>query len=244
MRKHPQDQTAPQPKGLRILAILGGSLALALGGVLAVASSGSDVPLRRTISFEPLQDAKIAFADRDFGRAESLTREALRTAPDSRDAKLLLGRILLERGRIAEARGLFAGLLKAQAEDVDGLCGMGEALRRMGQGDLAITHFQRAARLRGNDPYVWKQLGMAQREKGDAIGALASFQKSLSVDGKQEDLLNLVSELAVAKQDLQGLVPGIPKNHGLDPKTIMPTLPRPHVPDPKKPYWKNQGLTQ
>lgn len=234
----------PRPRGLRIFAFMGGSLVLAVGGFLAVASSGSDVPVRQSISFDPLRDAKVAFAERDFTRAESLTHESLRSSPDSREAKVLLGRILLERGRVAEARDLFAGLLKAQAEDVDALCGMGDALRKMGQGDLAITHFQRAARLRGNDPYIWKQLGMAQREKGDAMGALASFQKSLSLDGKQEDLLNLVSELAAAKQDIPGLSPGMPKSHGLDPKTLMPTVPRPHVPDPNdhfpKPYWKNR----
>lgn len=249
MKKHFQDQPTPRPKGLRILAVLGGSLALALGGVLAVASSGSDASIRRSISFDPLHDAKLAYADRAFVRAESLARDALKISPESRDGKVLLGRVLLARGRIAGARDLFAGLLKFQAEDVDALTGMGEALlRQMGQGDLAITHFQRAARLRATDPYVWKQLGMAQRENGDAMGALASFQKSLSLDGKQEDLLYFVSELALAQQQLHGIAPGMPKTPGLDPKTLIPSVPRPHVPDPnnhfQKPHWKNQGLTQ
>jgi Flp pilus assembly protein TadD len=225
-------------RGLRVLAMLGVSAALAFGGVLAVANSGREsIPAAAATSVDPLAAAKVAFADRDYARAETLAR----AIPG---ARALLGRILVERGRIAEARDLFSALLTDDPQDVDALRGMGTALLRMGQGDLAITHFQRAAKLRGSDPTIWKELGMAQREKGDSMGALASFQKSLSLDGKQEDLLNLLSELAAAKQDLPGLSTGMPKGRGPDPKSLAPTVPRPYVPDPNdqfpKPYWKNR----
>jgi len=243
--KQSRREAAPSRRGIIAFAGRGLCALLALGGVIAVASSGGEaLPLRSAPLADPLAQAKVAFADRDYARAETLAREALRLGPESRDAQILLGRALIERGRLAEARELFTRLQKEAPEDVGVLLGLALVLRRLGLVDLALVHLQHAAKLRPEDAVLWKELGQAQREKGDSMGALASFQKSLSLYGKQEDLLSQLSELASAKQDLPGLPSASGRAPGLDPRSLAPHVPRPVVPDPNdqfpKPYWKGR----
>jgi tetratricopeptide (TPR) repeat protein len=253
MKKQSQEVARRTSKGLRTLVFLCGSLVLALGGVFALATPAPEAtPANPAAGIDPLTQARVAFADRDYPKAEALARQARDRYPDSKGARNLLGRILTERGRIAEACQLFSEVLKSSPEEVDALCGMAAALRRSGQGDAAASHLHHAAKLRPQDPQIWKELGLAQREKGDSMGALSSLQRSLDLDGKQEDLTSLITELATARPEIPGAnpipkLPGaglVPNPPGADPRSTFAGPPRPRVPDPNdlfpKPSWKGR----
>lgn len=178
-------------------------------------------------SSDPLLDAKAALADRDHARAERLLREI-----STPDARLLLGRALLERGRLDAAQEIFAARLKEAPGDVDALRGLGAVYAGRRQHELAVLHYQRAADARPDDALLWRELALAQRAAGDALGALSSIQRSLAIDKEQSDLTSLMTELALSntpKGPELGL-PGAPdpfKPRPIDPENLVP---RPKLP--------------
>jgi predicted Zn-dependent protease len=196
----------PRRRGLVVLALLGAALVAALAGLAAVVAPGPTPPAASTSG--PLERARAAYLERDLPGAERLLRDVLRNAPDDRAARRLLGRVLCDRGRLAEAKETYEALLKADAKDVDALRGLARALSAMGQPGPAVQWLQTAADLRKDDPSVWKELGLAQRDAGDSVGAFASIQKSLALDPEQADLSALLPQLLQAPPSAQA--PGIP----------------------------------
>lgn len=213
--------------------MLVGLLFTCVAGLLGTlwATSGEPRP-QISREFDRLTLAKVAVSERRWVRAEELLRTLYSEGSGSRDIRALLGRVLIERGRLEEGRSLFTGLLKERPEDPEALRGMASALRGLGQLELAILHLERALRGAAEDPSLWRELGFLQRERGDALGALSSLQKALSLDGGQSDLPGLMAELATGKQDPLGLGagPGMPKPIDLSRPAVHMPLPR--VPDP------------
>ncbi len=205
-KKAPSSQ--PRPRGKLLIGLLATSIVGLVGAVLVTASPSSGI--RPVSDSETLTQAKVAFADRRFVEAEKLVRDA----GDS--GRLLLARILLERGRLVEARELFSHLLKAEPENPDVLRGMAGVLKGMGQGEAAVSYLEKAARLR-NSADDWKALGLAQKERGDTLGALTAIQQSLKCDSQQADLSAMLSDLVTGKDALAGTSPGAPKAPGFDP---------------------------
>ena len=74
MKRYFKEVPPSRAKGLRSFAFLGMSLALALGGVLALASTGREATSTRTAIQDPLMEAKVAYVDGDFSGAERLLR--------------------------------------------------------------------------------------------------------------------------------------------------------------------------
>lgn len=216
--------------GLLLVSALLAACALALGG----RSAPGLPPVGAT---DPWTDARTAYADRDLARAEALLRDLLRHQPDRRDAKLLLGRTLVERGRTADARQIFSALAAAQA-DPDALRGLGAVSEGERQFEAAASFYRRAAELKKDDPSIWRDLARVQAARGDALAALASVQESLRLDPGQTDLLSLQSELAAGvRTPPQG--PGAPR---LPPVPGRPSdaapLAGPRVPDPARAFPK------
>ncbi len=220
------------------LALLLVSILGAGGALLAL---GASDPGRRPDVREPdrLTLAKAAFADRDYARAETLLREMLKALPDHRGARVFLGRVLVERGRLLEARDLLSGVLKDDPKDYEATRAMAAALRGLGQRDLAAASLQRAAQLDGGrtDPGLYKELGILERERGDALAALTALQQSLSLDPNQEDLRTVLAELGTGKDGLAEGRSRSPLPGGLNPMNPRPVdpadaAPGPRVPDP------------
>lgn len=217
-------------------SFLGVSVLLSLGALSMVAASGT-VSTRRSPGPGALNAAKIAFSDRNYVEAEILLREILKSEPGQTPGRVLLGRVLLERGRAAEAREIFAALVKEDAKHSESLRGLGAAYRGLGQLELAVVFLGQAAELEKTNPLLWKELGFAQREKGDPFAALASFQQSLSLDKSQADISNLLAELATGKPGHSGgevsrggqVDPYSPRL--IDPESLVP---KPRVPDPSR----------
>lgn len=225
-------------RGIALFALLGTALATT-AGVLAMGSSEKASAPLISLRQGRLDLARAAFLGHDAAKAERLLRDILQDRPEDREARLLLGRVLSDRGRHLEARELYEALLKANAKDVDALRGLGQVLRGLGQHEAAVRRLQAAVDLRKDDPSLWKELGLAQREGGDALGALFSIQKSLSLDRDQADLSALLSELAMGKPADAGLAPGRARPGSFDPLNPRPVdpasfMPVQRVPDPSR----------
>jgi tetratricopeptide (TPR) repeat protein len=178
---------------------------------------------------DSLKQAKAAYADRDFAQAESILRSMVAKCPSDREAYLYLGRTLVERGRLGEARDVFSSTLKEKPDSYEATRGLAKCLEGQGQWDLALVHYNKAAALRKDDPQAWRELGLAQHRRGDTLGAQAAFKKSLALDPAQADLSRMLTESAVGKE-MPGGFPRTPANQ--DPMIPRPRIPEPGVYDP------------
>ncbi len=191
-------------------------------------------PLPPPHRHEYLSDAKIAFVDGDFALAERLLQGLTGT-----EAKTLLGRVLLERGRREEASRLFEEVLKQDPTHFEAVRGMATACQRLGRTDAAVLYWRRLTELRKDDARAWRGLGMAQREAGDGMGALITLQRSLSLDPGQGDLAKYVTELASDPARTAGPLPGLTsgtENDLLRPRPLDPIGPasQPRILDPNQ----------
>ena len=200
-----RDQSrSPGSRGIVLVAVLS-LLVLAVGGVAWAALRHEGRPEYRAPAvarLDKLSQAKIAYADRDLVRAEELLRELTPAGGGDLDTKLFLGRVLLDLGRLTEARGIFAGIIKVDPKNFPAMHGLGTAYIGLGQLDFGIIHLQKAVVLGKDDPglwEVWKELALAQKAAGDFLGSLTSVQQSLKLQPAQEDLSALMSELATGR---------------------------------------------
>jgi len=222
------------------LALLLASGLLATGSWAALrAPRVESIP--RPAAASAWDEARAAYADRDLPRAESILRALLRSQPDRREARLLLGRTLCERGRSSEARGIFSALEKEQG-DPESVRGLGAVSESERQFDLAASFYRRAAELRKDDPSLWRDLARAQAGRGDALGALGSLQESLRLDPGQTDLLALQSELAAAAQTPQRRLPAGLRPAERSGRAVEAAFPvGPPVPDPSRAFPRPDG---
>jgi tetratricopeptide (TPR) repeat protein len=186
---------------------------------------------------------------RDLAAAERTLRGLLKDRPDDRAARLLLARVLGERGRLKEAKELFEAALQADSKDQEAIRGLARVLVASGDAAGAARWLRKATDLRPDDALVWKELGLAQKEAGDSIGAFASIQRSLTIDPDQADLSALVGDLVKAPSTLT--IPGMnPRTGAFDQnptRSAEPSLPgmnRPRQPgvDPLTPSVNRPGL--
>jgi len=216
-------------RGLVLAGLLAASaIASAVGGWLVLRTPAAP-SVRGTARIER---ARAAYLERDLVGAEAMLRELLRENSEDRPAGRLLGRVLAERGRLAASKEIFEGLLKGDAKDVDALRGLAQVFRAMGQPRSAVPWLDQAIGLRKEDAGLWKELGSAQREAGDTMGAFTSVQKSLSLDPQQEDLSMELAELL--RSAPAGGAPGQPGSSLLsDP--MNPNTPEAVLRNPNRP---------
>ena len=186
--------------------------------------SGDDARASHS-GFVSLNAAKIAFVDRDYETAEKYARQIA-----GLEAKAFLGRILLERGRLTEARECFNAVLKEVPKNYESTRGIAVVYEGMGQAELAVVYYRRAAELRKDDPGAWRELAAAQRRNGDNMGAMSAMQQALALDPKGADLSNVMTNLHTGRSPMgRRFDPMNPKP--IDPRSLVP---RPKVPDPKR----------
>src|SRR5207248_6904146 len=114
--------------------------------------------------------------------------------------RLFYGHVLLDLGRLSQARGLFNALHKERPDSAEVVAGLGEVHERSGELDLAISCFKRAGEMDKNNARFFRLLGLAQEERGDRMGALFSFRQSLRLLPGQEDLSKRMNEIGAARQ--------------------------------------------
>lgn len=170
--------------------VLGGAAGLA---AIALSITRPSASVARGPS--AIDRAKVAYADRDFKRAEELLAGA-----EGPDADILRAKIRRDTGRVAEARDLFAKVLKQDPKNADAVQGLAQTYTALRQDEMAIPFWRRLCDLRP-DAYSYRELALAQVRTKDTIGALTSIQKSLELDPAQQDLQVLLAEVAAGRAD-------------------------------------------
>lgn len=244
--KHRATDDRPRVKGKAALLFLAAASLLSLGAIALLASTAAS-PTRNITELEPLVAAKVALVDRNLERAESLLRDALRVDPTHKETRLLLGRVLVERGRPTQARDILAALLREDPTNSETLRTLASACQRVGQWDLAAVYLGQATQIRKTDASLWRELGLTQKQTGDSFAALSSLQHSLSLEADQGDVSTLISELVQAAPRS----PGDPGSRPLaidpmNPRPIDPQslVPRPKAPDPSQHFARPSGRPQ
>ena len=231
-------ETRVRRKGIRNIAFLLAAVLTSGGVAVTVGMSGGDSGSRGRSPLDRLSRAKIAYAEESLKQAEALLKGIGEYR--SAGASHLLGKVLLEQGRLKEAGELFSGLLKKDNKDVAALLGLGEVHERGRLFRQAIRLYKQATQLDPTNPLTWRRLGMCQYLSGDSIGSLFSFRHSLRHLPGQEDLSQLMNEIG-ASQNAQRLAgPGrrTPRQDPFDPfrqrnpRNFGPSIPRPGIPDP------------
>ena len=207
MKRDRKKESSPR-RGIRSLAFLAGAVVLAIGALLATvaATSQPSQPSTSRESHDSLFEAKLAFAEGDLDRAEELLRSVAGSAATP-EAKILLGRVLLERGRPQEAQRFFGEVIKSDRESFHAVWGLSRVYQALGETDLAVVYLRRAAQLRKDDTGVVKALALLEQQSG------------MARKGKG------------ARPGIPGL-PAVPGMPGFDPRNPGAYTPSPRPPRP------------
>jgi predicted TPR repeat methyltransferase len=133
--------------------------------------------MSRTASDTSIDSALALHRAGDFAAAEAAYRRLLDTEPAQ--AGRLLGVLLLQQRRHAEAATLLAPLSAAARRDVELAVNASLALRGCGRGEEALVAARRAAAVEPARLSVCNALGLAALERGALDEALEAFERGL-----------------------------------------------------------------
>lgn len=126
-------------------------------------AEGYFAALYKNIKDNPGLTARYALAvinNGDAARAATLTRRALRLAPDSIPIKVQLGKIYIEQKRMADARRVFAEVVELEPDNPEAVRGLTRALIQSKEDQPeAERMLKRACELSPDDAALWLQLG-------------------------------------------------------------------------------------
>jgi Flp pilus assembly protein TadD len=140
----------------------------------------------------------------EFAQAEQMYREASRQAPGHADVHHLLGMVLHQQNRNAEARVEIESAIKVLAHMPHYHNTLGEVLRAVGEVSEAITCYRRALELQPDYLQAVNNLGLALHANGDVSGARDAFSQVVKAQPGSAQAHN---NLGIAEQslgDMQG----------------------------------------
>src|SRR3954471_22768669 len=125
--------------------------------------------LRRRVQKDP---ASIAFAQLaeehrragQFVESVDVCRAGLAIHPTYLSARVTLGRALIELGRLDEARGELATVLKSAPENLAAIRGVAEICHNQGSLAEALTHYKLALSIARNDPELEQTVSDLSRQ--------------------------------------------------------------------------------
>ena len=125
----------------------------------------------------------IGAALRDAGQLEAAEAAFARAANASNDPGhgVNLGRIMLARGRNAEAVLTLRGVLSAAPDRLDALMPLAQALRQTGEPPEARRHLQRLANAQPDKAPVFYALGLVCDDLRDWPGAIAAYRRCVEL---------------------------------------------------------------
>jgi Flp pilus assembly protein TadD len=131
-------------------------------------------------------DAEVAL--RTFARAVHI-------APDDPDFHFILGRALIEAGRLVEAVPALRKAAALHPEAAEYRLSLGHALWRAGRFDQAADAFAEAARLQPAEAAAWSGMGAARLAADGIAEALTAIEEALRLD---ESLTDAASNRGIA----------------------------------------------
>ncbi len=123
----------------------------------------------------------------DYVQAEQAYRAALQHSPDSRGARLGLGRVLGKLGRCEESNRTVEPLAESSRDDVEEI--VGDCYFRTHIFDKAIAHLELARQLRPKSKEVWIELGRAYASAGRNNEAINTWKSWLQQNPTDVDAL-------------------------------------------------------
>ncbi len=142
-----------------------------------------------------LAEAQRLHLSGDLAAAEGRYRDLLRTHPEHADARHLLGFVLYQAGRAAEARTELVRALAADSSRPDGHFTLGLVLRQLGDPAGAIAAFEQATRLDPSLYFAWTNLATLQEQAGQLAAAEASLIEATRRDASRPDAWYLLAAL-------------------------------------------------
>ena len=157
----------------------------------------------------PLGKAKLALANGDAVEAERLTRKQLERRPDDASARLLLGQILLQLRRNAEALGEIRRVVREQPKNVDALLSLSAALTQQSGFRIppeAEETARRAIQLAPRNANAHVQLAEVMASKRDFKTARAEIEEACRLDPRSPNAHLMRAVILMSDKDPAGAV--------------------------------------
>jgi tetratricopeptide (TPR) repeat protein len=144
----------------------------------------------RSVDLPPGYQLAVQSPEAEFREAEAQFRRALAEAPDHVEARLRLGRVLLQRGRARDAAEELRRAAAAAPDDLlkyYGAMFLGAAEEALGGFDAADAAYARASALLpdAQSPHVARSA--LARRRGELAGALASLERVFELAAEHPD---------------------------------------------------------
>jgi tetratricopeptide (TPR) repeat protein len=167
----------------------------------------------------------------DYRAAAAQLRTLLGSYPDDREAKLVLGNLLLIGGPegMKEASKLATEILDKNGDDVEALVLSGKASAGLRNVETSVAQYEKAANLDPQNSSIFVGLGQVQAVQGDTVAAEKTLLKAVELDPKSKGALlalasyyRLVNQPANAETRLKELLALDPTDPtGYDQLTIV-----------------------
>ena len=118
----------------------------------------------------------------DHASAKTYVSEYIEENPDSDEAFLLLGNILVRTGQAGEAITAFRTAIEKNPENVEALNGLGVVCRQLGRTTEALAAFRAALKVDPNDAAIHYNLGNVFKQSGDAGAAEQAYRAAAQRD--------------------------------------------------------------
>ncbi|MBJ7418269.1 MAG: tetratricopeptide repeat protein [Niveispirillum sp.] len=128
-----------------------------------------------------VQAAEKATDQGDGAAALTLWRQVLDADPDHVVALTILGDAARRADRVEQAEALLLRAVAVAPRLVPARCALANLLLHTGREADAGAHLAVAQEQGAHQPYVWYDTGLWRRVTGDAAGALAAFERCLSI---------------------------------------------------------------
>ena len=136
-------------------------------------------PARMEVQFETLRRAMILLQEGDWAGAEPLCRSFLRRQPEHQGALTLLGIILAQSGRPAEAGESFRRAVACTPQDPQAHSNYGNALRDCGRYQDALACYERALQLEPRRAETHYCRAVTLQAIGESARAVESYDEAL-----------------------------------------------------------------
>ncbi|MCP3178442.1 tetratricopeptide repeat protein [Desulfuromonas sp. KJ2020] len=143
-----------------------------------------------------LEKGEFFFAKGSLDLAVQMFREVLDLNPRRKEAHNNLGCVFFQQGVMDKAE---ESLLRAYAQDCDYLNAaenLAELYKQMKNYRRELFFRQEAVKIEQDNPSRWNALALCWLELGNAAEVQRAFEKSLSLDGGQAQIRDLLAELA------------------------------------------------
>ncbi len=151
---------------------------------------------------------------------ETLWIDTMSKNPDSWLAKVNLGGMRLDQGRLDEARQLTAESLAINAANFHGQNNMGIILLQLGEPDAARPHFETAIRQNPDFAQSYNNLAVLLWRQGDLDGALEQVQKALDRIPNYPDALRNMAYIHLDRGAAEQAIPYLSRLLAIMPQDV------------------------